>query len=78
VFLSTYSKEVLTTYNMLPEQRGINTDHLSILTELRLEVAIIEVKAIPNFRSINWDDFRDELWKQIRSRNQLVSRTRHN
>ena len=50
---------------MLPEQRGINTDYLSILTELRLEVAIIEAKAIPNFCSINWDDFRDELWKQL-------------
>jgi len=65
VFLSTHSKEVLTTCNMLPEQRGINTDHLPILTELRLEVAVTEAKAIPNFHSMNWDDFRDELRKQL-------------
>ena len=65
VFLSTHSKEVLTTCNTLLEQRGINTDHLPILTELRLEVAITEAKAIPNFRSMNWDDFRDKLRKQL-------------
>ena len=53
VFLSTHSKEVLTTCNMVPEQRGINMDHLPILTELRLEVAITEVKAIPNFHNMN-------------------------
>jgi hypothetical protein len=32
---------------------------------LRLEVAITEAKAIPNFCSVNWEDFRDELHKQL-------------
>ena len=56
---------MLTTCSTLPEQRGINTDHLPILTVLRLEVAITEAKAILNFRSVNWEDFRDELHKQL-------------
>ncbi len=56
---------MLITCSILPEQRGINTDHLPILTELRLEVDITEVKDIPNFQYVNWEDFRDELQKQL-------------
>ena len=33
--------------------------------ELRLEVDITEVKDIPNFQYVNWEDFRDELQKQL-------------
>jgi hypothetical protein len=72
VFLSTHSKEVLTTCNTVPEQRGINMDHLPILTELRLEVAIAEAKAITNFCNMNWDDFRDELQKQLDKAQELA------
>jgi hypothetical protein len=65
VFLSAQSNEMLTTCSTLLEQRGINTDHLPILMVLRLEVAITEAKAIPNFFSVNWEDFRYELRKQL-------------
>jgi hypothetical protein len=65
VFITAHSNELLITCSMLPEQRGINMDHLPILTELKLEVATAEAKVVENFRNIIWEDFRDELQKQL-------------
>jgi len=65
VFITAHSSELLITCSTLPEQRGINTDHLPILTELRLEIATTGTKAVENFRNVNWEDFRDELRKQL-------------
>jgi hypothetical protein len=67
VFLTDHSSETLITCTVLSEQRGINTDHLPILMELRLGVDITKVEAIPNFRNVNWEDFRSELQKQLDS-----------
>ncbi len=50
---------------MLPEERGINTDHLPVLMELDLAVTTIKAKPILNFRNVNWEDFRTELKKQL-------------
>jgi hypothetical protein len=50
---------------MLLDQRGINTDHLPILTELNLRANIVEEGEIPNFRNIDWEDFRKELSAQL-------------
>jgi hypothetical protein len=61
VFITAHSNELLITCSTLPEQRGINMDHLPILTELKLEVATAEAKVVENFRNIIWEDFRDEL-----------------
>jgi len=65
VFLSTHSNEALISCDTLPGQRGINTDHLPILTELKLEVASRLTEAIQNFRAVNWEDFKLELQKQL-------------
>ncbi len=56
---------MLISYDTKPEERGINTDHLPILTELHLKVSIMEEEPIHNFRSVNWEDFRSELEKQL-------------
>ena len=45
--------------------RGINTDHLPILTELNLEVAMVEQKSSYNFRDVNWEEFKEELKQQL-------------
>ena len=37
--------------------RNINTDHIPILTELNLGVAIKAAKPIPNFKDVDWDKF---------------------
>jgi endonuclease/exonuclease/phosphatase family metal-dependent hydrolase len=61
VFLSTHSVETLIFCNTLPEERGVNTDHLPVLTELRLKITITEAEPILNFRDVNWKEFRAEL-----------------
>jgi len=61
VFITDHSIDMVTTCNTLPDHRGINTDHLPILTELNLVVNILEVDPIPNFREVDWDKFRKAL-----------------
>ena len=65
MFITAHSNELLITCSMLPEQRGINMDHLPILMELKLEVATAEAKVVENFHNVIWEDFRDELRKQL-------------
>jgi exonuclease III len=49
VFLSAHSAKMLISCDTLPEERGVNTDHLPVLTELRLEVTITTAEPILNF-----------------------------
>ena len=65
VFLSTHSVKTLIFCDTLPEERGVNTDHLPVLTELRLEVTITIAEPILNFQDVNWEEFRAELRKQL-------------
>src|SRR5216683_8149683 len=73
VFLSDISSRMLIFCNTLPGERGINTDHLPILTELNLEVDTTELEHIPNFRNVNWEEFRAKLKKQLDRTLNLVS-----
>ena len=52
---------MVTACDALPHHRGINMDHLPILMELDLAVNILEDEPIPNFREVDWDDFRKAL-----------------
>jgi endonuclease/exonuclease/phosphatase family metal-dependent hydrolase len=61
VFISIHSENMLITCDTLLDQRGINTDHLPILTELNLRANIVEEGEIPNFRNVDWEDFCKEL-----------------
>jgi len=61
VFIMDHSIDMVTTCNTLPNHRGINMDHLPILMELNLAVNILEVDPIPNFREVDWDEFRKVL-----------------
>jgi len=61
VFISEHSISMVMACDALPHHRGINTDHLPILTELDLAVNILEDEPIPNFREVDWDDFRKAL-----------------
>jgi exonuclease III len=61
VFLSEQSANLLIACETRPEARGINTDHLPIVTELDLEAAISKNDAMHNFREIDWEQFRTSL-----------------
>jgi hypothetical protein len=65
VFLSDHSGDLLISCDTQPETRGINTDHLPILTELSMEVAEMELKSTYSFRDIDWEEFRKELKQQL-------------
>ena len=61
VFISEESLGMLIACNALTDHRGINTDHIPILTELNLGVALNVAKPIPNFKDVDWDEFRKTL-----------------
>lgn len=65
VFISDHSKNLIISCNTLPDQRGINTDHLPILTELDLATDTMPEEDICNFRNVNWDEFHAELSVQL-------------
>ena len=65
VFISDHSDNILISCDMQPDQWGINTDHLPILTELDLDAAHMEIEDIPNFREADWESFRNELSAQL-------------
>jgi len=58
VFLLEHSSKTLISCNPLPEERGINIDHLPVLTVLRLKVDTVVVEPILNFHNANWEKFR--------------------
>ena len=83
VFMSEASLDAIITCNALTDHRGINTDHIPIVTKLNMRVAISEAKPIPNFRDIDWKEFRkalanllgpDQPEEQITSQRQLDER----
>jgi hypothetical protein len=65
VVLTAHSGETLIYCDTVLEERGVNTDHLPVLTELRLEVAITEAESMLNFWDVNWEEFRAKLKKQL-------------
>src|SRR5260221_4916436 len=65
VFISDHSESTIITYDTQPDQWGINTDHLPILTDMNLCVDIKVADEIPNFREVNWSEFRKELSSQL-------------
>ena len=67
VFLSEHTSEMIISCDTKPKVRGINTDHLPILTKLHLKISITEEEPIYNFRNVNWENFRTELEKQLGS-----------
>ena len=50
---------------MLPEDQGINTDHIVIVTSLNLELALAPKKEVRNYRDIEWKAFWEKLKGKI-------------
>src|SRR5882724_8944770 len=65
VFVSEGQVNCIVICNMDPWQRGPCTDHVPVLTMVELEVLVREEEACRNFRETEWDDFREELAKQL-------------
>ena len=65
VFVSDHSENAIITCDTQIDQWGINTDHLPILTIMNLSAEIKEASEIPNFREVDWDEFRKGLKTQL-------------
>jgi len=65
VFISDHSENLLISCDAQPDQRGVNMDHLPILTELNLKADIASEEEIHNFREVDWDKFCKELSTQL-------------
>ena len=65
VFLSDHSENTLISCDTQPNQWGINTDHLSICTELDLTATHLEIGEFLNYREADWDGFCKELSAQL-------------
>jgi ribonuclease HI/exonuclease III len=67
VFISDHSLELISVCDTVTSKRGINTDHLPILTKLNLDTATAEETTTHNFRDVDWEEFNNELQKQLTS-----------
>ena len=61
VFLSDHSIDVLISCDTQAQWRGINTDHLPIITALNLMLAEVPTTMTRNFRDVDWERFREKL-----------------
>ena len=65
MFLSDHSKNLLISCNTQTEHRGINTDHLPIVTKLKLSIGTNEEKPTHNFQEVDWEGFNKALEEQL-------------
>jgi hypothetical protein len=61
VFISDHSTDLIVSSDTETRFRSTKTDHLPVVTTLNLEVPVTQVSAIPNFREVNWAEFRENL-----------------
>ena len=65
VFISDHSGDLVVKCEIMPERRGINTDHLPIMTVLNLDISKVQADHPPNFRDVDWEEFGKELEKRL-------------
>ena len=61
VFITEHTLEAIIACDTIPEERGVNTDHLPIVTVLDVELTKVPTQAARNFRDVDWEDFRKTL-----------------
>ena len=66
VFISEHSVDLVVSCDTQRNRRGINTDHLPILTELNLNASMRAADPIPNFREVDWVAFSEALERHLK------------
>lgn len=61
VFATEHIMEVITICDTLPEERGIKTDHVPIITVIDINMMKAPTQIARNFKDIDWETFRDIL-----------------
>jgi ribonuclease HI len=65
VFMSDHSLDMLISCDTMPEQRGICTDHLPVLTKLVLTAPVTPARIMHNFREVDWEQFRRTIGAKL-------------
>ena len=65
VFITEHSMDAVTICDTLPEERGINTDHVPIVTVIDVELTKAPTQAARNFRDVDWKKFRTTLESKV-------------
>lgn len=53
--------EAITICNTIPEERGVNTDHIPIMTVLDINLTKAPTQIARNFRDVDWAKFHETL-----------------
>jgi exonuclease III len=61
VFISEHSLEAVIICDTLPEEHGVNMDHIPIVTVIDVELTKAPAQVARNFRDVDWEKFRNML-----------------
>src|SRR6266404_2197858 len=65
VFVSEHTMEAITICDTLPGERGVNTDHIPIITVLDMELTKVPPQRAKNFREVDWKKFHETLEEKL-------------
>ena len=65
VFISDHSMDLISACDTVTTSRGVNTDHLPILTKLDLATVLAAESNTHNFRDVDWTKFNKELGRRL-------------
>ena len=65
VFISEHTMEAVTICDTIPEERGVNTDHVPIVTVLDLKLMKAPTQLARNFREVDWMNFCTMLEEKL-------------
>lgn len=61
VFCSDHMTELFIQCQTAPDQQGLNTDHITILLTIELEIPQPDATPNPNYWDIEWKDFIQQI-----------------
>ena len=61
VFITEHSTDRILICETRTHQRGLNTDHIPIVTKIDASLGRIETSKTKNFRNVDWKEFRETL-----------------
>ena len=65
VFMMEHTMEAVIVCDTAPEERGINTDHLPIMTVIDMELTKAPTQVTRNFKDIDWKIFCKMLGEKL-------------
>ena len=65
VFSTEHTLDTITICDTIPEERGVNTDHVPIVTVLDVELTKAPTQIARNFREVDWEKFRKVLEERL-------------